>query len=171
MPNGHWLIPGHRAPPLAIQRAKRPLGIRGGAISAISGPACQTTIGQPPWRDFGHMRHGVPNGLWATPMTTERLVLISARYAVRFAVCFWPMEQDQSQIDEFAGMSEAGKAALLRARKRREKAARRSSKASGQLPGDFRAEAEDDDGYDPYSDFMDALNRSEAEEPSEDPWR
>lgn len=104
-------------------------------------------------------------------MTTERLVLISARYAVRFAVCFWHMEQDQSQIDEFADMSEVGKAALLRARKRREKAARRSSKASGQLPGDFRAEAEDDDGYDPYSDFMDALNRSEAEEPSEDPWR
>lgn len=81
------------------------------------------------------------------------------------------MEQDQSQLDEFAGMSEAGKAALLRARKRREKSARRLGKASGRLPGDFRAEAEDDDGYDPYSDYMDALNRSEAEEPSEDPWR
>lgn len=81
------------------------------------------------------------------------------------------MEQDKSQLDEFAGMSEAGKAALLRARKRREKAARRSVRASGQTPGDFRAEAEDDDGYDPYSDFMDALNRSEVEEPYEDPWR
>lgn len=104
-------------------------------------------------------------------MTAEHLVPILLVYAVRFAVCFWPMEQDQSQIDEFSGMSEAGKAALLRARKRREKNARRSSKASGQLPGDFRAEAEDDDGYDPYSDFMDALNRSEVEEPSEDPWR
>lgn len=113
----------------------------------------------------------MPNGHWATAMTVGRRSPILPVYAVGFAVCFWPMEQDQSQIDEFSGMSEAGKAALLRARKRREKAARRSSKASGQLPGDFRAEAEDDDGYDPYSDFMDALNRSEAEEPSEDPWR
>lgn len=36
---------------------------------------------------------------------------------------------------------------------------------------DLRAEGEDDDGYDPYSDFMDAQSRSMREEPSEDPWR
>lgn len=62
-------------------------------------------------------------------------------------------------------MSAAGKAAILRARKRREAAAQAEPCA------DFRAEAEDDDGYDPYSDYMDALNRSAREEPAEDPWR
>lgn len=62
-------------------------------------------------------------------------------------------------------MSAAGKAAILRARKRRETA------AQAERPADFRAEAEDDDGYDPYSDYMDALNRSEREEPAQDPWR
>ncbi len=40
-----------------------------------------------------------------------------------------------------------------------------------ELPPDLRAANEDDDGYDPYSDYMDALARSGYEEPSEDPWR
>ena len=36
---------------------------------------------------------------------------------------------------------------------------------------DFRAANEDDDGYDPYCDYMDELARSDYEEPEEDPWR
>lgn len=74
------------------------------------------------------------------------------------------MGEQEKPADEFAGMSEAGKAAILRARKRRGAVAKPEAV-------DFRAEAEDDDGYDPYSDYMDALNRSNREEPSEDPWR
>lgn len=35
----------------------------------------------------------------------------------------------------------------------------------------LRAANEDDDLYDPYSDYMDALARSSYEEPEEDPWR
>lgn len=35
----------------------------------------------------------------------------------------------------------------------------------------LRAANEDDDLYDPYSDYMDALARSNYEEPEEDPWR
>lgn len=62
-------------------------------------------------------------------------------------------------------MSDAGRAAALRARKRRARAARRPQSA------DFRAENEDDDGYDPYSDYMDQLSRSAFEEPEEDPWK
>lgn len=48
--------------------------------------------------------------------------------------------------------------------------------ADAGLPGipsaaDFRAATEDDDGYDPYSDYMDELARSAYEEPSAEPWR
>lgn len=37
----------------------------------------------------------------------------------------------------------------------------------------LRAESEDDDGYDPYSDYMDQLARSNSyeDELEEDPWR
>ena len=35
----------------------------------------------------------------------------------------------------------------------------------------LRAANEDDDLYDPYSDYMDALARSSYEEPEADPWR
>ena len=35
----------------------------------------------------------------------------------------------------------------------------------------LRAANEDDDLYDPYSDYMDALARSSYEEPCADPWR
>lgn len=35
----------------------------------------------------------------------------------------------------------------------------------------LRAANEDDDLYDPYSDYMDALARSSFEEPCADPWR
>lgn len=61
-------------------------------------------------------------------------------------------------------MSPAGRAAALRARKRR-------AGQAGPEAADFRAEGEDDDGYDPYSDYMDQLSRSSYEEPQEDPWR
>ncbi len=66
---------------------------------------------------------------------------------------------------DFEHMSSAGRAAALRARKRRPQ--------GGKTPvsADFRAESEDDDGYDPYSDYMDSLARSSYEEPEEDPWR
>lgn len=67
--------------------------------------------------------------------------------------------------DDVSHMSAAGRAAAERARKRRKLAARKSPSA------DFRAENEDDDGYDPYSDYMDQLSRSGYEEPEEDPWR
>lgn len=46
--------------------------------------------------------------------------------------------------------------------------------SSAPVPGaaaDLRAATEDDDGYDPYSDYMDQLARSSYEEPSADPWR
>jgi hypothetical protein len=39
------------------------------------------------------------------------------------------------------------------------------------VPEGLRASNEDDDGYDPYPDYMDALSRSDYEEPCEDPWR
>lgn len=39
------------------------------------------------------------------------------------------------------------------------------------LVADLRAPGEDDDGYDPYSDYMDAWGRMDDEEPCEDPWR
>ena len=80
---------------------------------------------------------------------------------------FWaavPLPADSSAPD-VRPMSAAGRAAALRARKRRERAARANVSA------DFRAENEDDDGYDPYSDYMDQLSRSSYEEPEEDPWR
>ncbi len=68
-------------------------------------------------------------------------------------------------MPDFEHMSKAGRAAALRAKKRREQ-------AQQSMPGaDFRAESEDDDGYDPYSDYMDALARSSIEELEEDPWR
>ena len=35
----------------------------------------------------------------------------------------------------------------------------------------LRAANEDDDLYDPYSDYMDQLARSSVEEPCQDPWR
>lgn len=35
----------------------------------------------------------------------------------------------------------------------------------------LRAANEDDDLYDPYSDYMDMVSRSSYEEPEEDPWR
>ncbi len=66
---------------------------------------------------------------------------------------------------DFEHMSAAGRAAAERALKRRAQSNERG------LLADFRAENEDDDGYDPYSDYMDALARSSHEELEEDPWR
>ncbi len=43
--------------------------------------------------------------------------------------------------------------------------------AADPLAADLRAPGEDDDGYDPYSDYMDAWGRMDDEEPCEDPWR
>ena len=62
-------------------------------------------------------------------------------------------------------LSAAARAAQERARRRRAQARRRGPAE------DFRPEGEDDDGYDPYSDYMDRLARSGYEPPSEDPWR
>jgi len=53
---------------------------------------------------------------------------------------------------------------------RRARSAKTAARKNG-LPGDFRAATEDDDGYDPYSDYMDALARSGYEPPEADPWR
>ena len=66
---------------------------------------------------------------------------------------------------DFAHMSAAGRKAALRAQKRQAKAAREAR------PIGLRAQNEDDDGYDPYSDYMDALARESHEEPQADPWR
>lgn len=52
----------------------------------------------------------------------------------------------------------------------REKRRARKSVAAA-VPEGLRAPNEDDDGYDPYSDYMDALARRQDEEPSADPWR
>lgn len=68
-------------------------------------------------------------------------------------------------MPDFEHMSKAGKAAAMRAMRRRAQEHQKMPNA------DFRAESEDDDGYDPYSDYMDALARSFVEEPEEDPWR
>lgn len=74
---------------------------------------------------------------------------------------------DQKETSQQAKpMSAAGRAAAERARARRAAACAGKPKAA-----DFRAEGEDDDGYDPYSDYMDQLSRSSYEEPCEDPWR
>lgn len=62
-------------------------------------------------------------------------------------------------------MSAAGRAAAERA-VRRQKQAEDAAMRAG-----LRAENEDDDGYDPYSDYMDMLARSSREEPEADPWR
>lgn len=47
----------------------------------------------------------------------------------------------------------------------------KKQRKSGPAHTSFRAANEDDDGYDPYSDYMDELARRGYEEPSEDPWR
>ena len=60
-------------------------------------------------------------------------------------------------------VSAAGQAAAERARRRRAQA--------GARPEDLRAACEDDDGYDPYSDYMDRLAREGGDEPCADPWR
>ncbi len=44
-------------------------------------------------------------------------------------------------------------------------------RAADPRAADLRAPGEDDDGYDPYSDYMDAWGRADDEEPCEDPWR
>ncbi len=66
-------------------------------------------------------------------------------------------------------MDEVSRRDLERRREARKRELRRKSRLKA--PADFRAENEDDDGYDPYSDYMDALARSDYEEPSEDPWK
>ena len=66
---------------------------------------------------------------------------------------------------DFEHMSSAGRAAARRAKKRRSRDTKLPASA------DFRAESEDDDGYDPYSDYMDSLAQSNYEEPEEDPRR
>ena len=55
----------------------------------------------------------------------------------------------------------ARRRASLRQARGRDEAARQAG---------LRAACEDDDGYDPYSDYMDALSRSGAEAPCADPW-
>lgn len=62
-------------------------------------------------------------------------------------------------------MSAAGRAAAMRA------ARRQSRHDDCIMHADLRPENEDDDGYDPYSDYMDMLARSTHEEPEADPWR
>lgn len=66
---------------------------------------------------------------------------------------------------DLESMSEAGRAAWLRARSRAQVARRDGAGAI------LRTENEDDDGYDPYPDYMDALSRSASEPLEEDPWR
>lgn len=68
-------------------------------------------------------------------------------------------------MPDFEHMSKAGKAAAMRALRRQAQARQNEPHA------DFRAESEDDDGYDPYSDYMDAQARCSTEEPEEDLWR
>lgn len=62
-------------------------------------------------------------------------------------------------------MSKAGAAAARRA------AARRARASKGAADQDLRCACEDDDGYDPYCDYMDAKSASLMEEPEEDPWK
>lgn len=65
---------------------------------------------------------------------------------------------------DLESMSEAGRNAWLRSQ-------RRAKASRGEAAGSLRAATEDDDGYDPYSDYMDALSRSSNEPLEEDPWR
>lgn len=67
-------------------------------------------------------------------------------------------------VADFEHMSAAGRAAALRAQQRQKHDIDAVSRAG------MRSENEDDDGYDPYSDYMDMLARSSYEEPEADPW-
>lgn len=62
-------------------------------------------------------------------------------------------------------MSPAGRAAALRAMRRQ------AGQDELTIRAGLRAENEDDDGYDPYSDYVDMLSRGSCEEPEADPWR
>lgn len=66
---------------------------------------------------------------------------------------------------DLENMSEAGRAAFERARRRSDGS---TPVCSNLRP---RAENEDDDGYDPYPDYMDALARNSSEPLEADPWR
>lgn len=70
-----------------------------------------------------------------------------------------------SIVADFEHMSAAGRAAALRAQQRQ------MHDIDAALRAGMRSENEDDDGYDPYSDYMDMLARSSYEEPEADPWR
>lgn len=62
-------------------------------------------------------------------------------------------------------MSPAGRAAALRTMRRQ------TGQDELAIRAGLRAENEDDDGYDPYSDYVDMLSRGSCEEPEADPWR
>lgn len=66
---------------------------------------------------------------------------------------------------DLENMSPAAQAAAKRYARKMQQA------KNNRVSADFRAESEDDDGYDPYSDYMDAQSRSMVEELEEDPWR
>lgn len=68
-------------------------------------------------------------------------------------------------MTDLENMSEAGRAAFERARRYS------GNSMPGSLDSQLRSENEDDDGYDPYPDYMDALSRSEQALFEEDPWR
>lgn len=68
-----------------------------------------------------------------------------------------------ANMTDLESMSEAGRAAF-------ERAQRRMASSKSPLSAGLRAENEDDDGYDPYPDYMDALARSEGNLFEADPW-
>lgn len=68
-------------------------------------------------------------------------------------------------MPDLENMSEAGRAAFERAQRRA------GGSAPASLEAQLRSENEDDDGYDPYPDYMDALSRSEQALFEKDPWR
>lgn len=86
------------------------------------------------------------------------------------------MDAIDRAIEESLRRQKAGEALACRSSPARE----RKTTVSASAPDPYspeaallRAESEDDDGYDPYSDYMDQLARSGSydDELEEDPWR
>ena len=79
--------------------------------------------------------------------------------------------RDISSLDGYDAPSAARREAAPSSRRDAASPDAFAAPAAAALAADLRAPGEDDDGYDPYSDYMDAWGRMDDEEPCEDPWR
>ena len=79
--------------------------------------------------------------------------------------------RDVSSLDGYDAPSAARREAAPSSRRDAVSPDAFAAPGAAALAADLRAPGEDDDGYDPYSDYMDAWGRMDDEEPCEDPWR